>query len=158
MLTFVSCTHFKERSPEAIQTVIAPEATPCDHDKATFRCVKFIKNYDADTVTVEIPNVHPLLGEKISVRVAGIDAPEIKGVKPCEKDAARTAQRLIESLLKNAKQIDLNHVGRDKYFRILADISADGKSVKETLLKNKLAYEYDGGTKPPIDWCRFTKR
>lgn len=90
----------------------------------------------------------------ISVRVSGIDAPELKGTKPCEKDAARAAQRLIESLLKNAKRIDLTNVGRDKYFRILADVTADGQSIKAVLLKNKLAYEYDGGTKPAdFDWC-----
>jgi hypothetical protein len=28
-----------------------------------------IRNYDADTITFDIPNVHPLIGDKISVRV-----------------------------------------------------------------------------------------
>jgi micrococcal nuclease len=131
----------------------AAETNNCQHDKDTFRCVKFIKNYDADTITVNIPNVHPLIGEKVSVRVLGIDSPEIKGKNKCEKDKARIAQRLVENLLKNAKHIELQNVQRDKYFRILADVVADGKSIKDLVIKNHLAYKYEGGTKINVDWC-----
>lgn len=125
----------------------------CTHDANTFRCVKYIKNYDADTVTVKIPGVHPLIGEKISVRVAGIDTPEIKTKDLCEKQAGRTAQRLIENIMKSGKRIDLANVERDKYFRILADVVVDGRNLKDILLKNQLAYSYDGGTKKSMDWC-----
>lgn len=130
----------------------------CQHDAKTFRCVEYVKNYDADTVTFNIKGVHPLIGEKISVRVNGIDTPEIKGHQPCEKDAARTAQRLVQSLLKNAKIINLENVNRDKYFRVLANIVIDGQSLTETLLKNKVAYPYHGGTKQTVNWCEFGKR
>lgn len=126
----------------------------CTHDDHTFRCVKFLKNYDGDTLTFDIPNVHALIGKKISVRVAHLDTPEIRGKLPCEKEAARVAQRLIENLLKNAKRIDLTNIDRDKYFRILADVIVDGRSVKDLLLKNNLAYAYEGGTKLRIDWCK----
>lgn len=126
----------------------------CKHEDAAFRCVKYIKNYDADTITVDIPNVHPLIGRRISVRVRHIDTPEIKGKLPCEKEAARTAKKLIENLLKNAKRIDLENVDKDKYFRILADVVVDGKSLKNLLLKNNLAYAYEGGTKEKTNWCR----
>lgn len=128
-------------------------AASCEHTPTSFHCVKYIKNYDADTITVSISAVHPLLGEKVSVRVKGIDAPEIKGKLPCEKEQARTAQRLIENLLQRAKRIDLQNVERDKYFRILADVIIDGQDVKQILLKNKLAYGYEGGTKLKKDWC-----
>lgn len=125
----------------------------CKHDDTTFRCVKFIKNYDADTITFDIPDVHPLIGKKMSVRVRHIDAPEIKGKLPCEKDASRTAQRLVENLLKKAKRIDLIHVAKDKYFRILADVVIDGQDLKGVLIKNHLAYGYEGGTKQKVNWC-----
>lgn len=138
-------------------TQVALATESCQHDRTTFRCVKYLKNYDADTITVEIPGVHPLIGEKISVRVLGVDTPEVKGKLPCEKDAARTAKKLVESLLKNAKRIDLTEVGRDKYFRVLANVVVDGKSIKDLLFKNKLAYEYDGGTKEKVNWCAFQK-
>ncbi len=132
---------------------VAHAEEACTHDDHTFRCVKYIKNYDGDTLTFDIPNVHPLLGRKISIRVAHLDTPEMKGKQPCEKDAARTAQRLIEHLLKNAKRIDLQNVERDKYFRILADVIVDGRNINDLLLKNNLAYAYEGGTKKKINWC-----
>ena len=126
---------------------------PCEHDPKTFRCVKYIRNYDADTITFNIPNVHPLIGKHISVRVRHVDTPEIKGKLPCEKDAARTAKKLTENILKNAKRIDLENVDKDKYFRILANVVVDGKSLKDTLLKNNLAYAYEGKTKQKLNWC-----
>lgn len=127
----------------------------CAHDANTFRCVKYVRNYDADTITFNIPNVHPLIGKNISVRVRHVDTPEIKGKLPCEKDAARTAKRLIENLLKNGKRIDLENIDKDKYFRILADVKVDGKDLGSLLLKNHLAYRYEGATKQKTDWCRM---
>ncbi len=133
-------------------------ATTCSHDATNFRCVKVLKNYDGDTITVNIPNIHPLLGQKVSVRVRGIDTAEVRGKAPCEKDAARTARNLVESLTKNAKVVDLENVARDKYFRILADVKIDGKSIKDILIKNQLAVTYDGGTKKKVDWCEYLRK
>ncbi len=128
----------------------------CSHTSTEFRCVKYVRNYDADTITFDIPNVHPLIGKSISVRVRHIDTPEIRGKLPCEKDAARTAKRLIENQLKLAKRIDLTDVAKDKYFRILANVIVDGRSIKDVLMKNNLAYAYEGGTKQTLDWCKRT--
>lgn len=130
-------------------------AQNCSHDAQTFRCVKYVRNYDGDTVTVDIPNVHPLIGKKVGVRVLGIDTPEKNGKKPCEKARARDAQRLVENLMKNAKNIELRKIDRDKYFRVLAEVWADDQSIGDVLIKNRLAYAYDGGRKPAsTDWCR----
>ncbi len=129
-------------------------ASDCAHDSKTFRCVQYVKNYDGDTVTVKIPGVHPLIGDNISVRITGIDTPEKTGKKPCEKERARDAQRFVANQLKNAKSIELRQVGRDKYFRILAEVWADGQNVGDLLIKNKLALPYDGGRKPAgTNWC-----
>lgn len=132
-------------------------ANSCEHSDTKFNCVKYLKNYDADTITFSIPGVHPLIGQKISVRVHGIDTPEKKGKGACEKEVARIAQALVESLMKNAKVISLSNVGRDKYFRILADVEFDGKNLKEILLKNNLAYPYFGATKEKRNWCSVVK-
>ena len=131
-----------------------PIVTECTHTDKIFRCVKFQKNYDGDTLTVDIPGVHPLLGRNISVRVAGLDTPEVKTKDVCEKGAGRAAKNLVASLVKPAKNIELHNAERDKYFRILADVIVDGKSLKDILLKNQLAYVYDGGTKSKVDWCK----
>lgn len=129
----------------------------CIHDKDTFRCVKYVRNYDADTITFNVPGVHPIIGEKINVRVSGVDTPEVKTKFACEKQKARDAKRLVENLLKHAKRIDLTGVSRDKYFRINADVVIDGKSLSSYLLKNGLAYSYDGGTKKKVDWCKSNR-
>jgi micrococcal nuclease len=133
-------------------------ASSCVHDNTNFRCVKVLKNYDGDTITVNIPGVHPLLGEKVSVRIRGIDTAEVKGKAPCEKDAARVARNLVESLTKNAKVVHLENIERDKYFRVLADVVADGKSIKDILIKNQLAVNYEGGTKQKVNWCESLRK
>ncbi len=129
----------------------------CNHDKSTFRCVKYLKNYDADTITFKIENVHPLIGEKINIRVKGVDTPEIRTKNSCEKSKARNAKKLVENLLKNANKIDLENIERGKYFRIVADVMIDGKSLTDYLLKNGLAYAYDGGTKKKMNWCQSNR-
>ncbi len=129
----------------------------CRHDDTSFRCVEYIKNYDADTITVQIPGVHPLLGHRISVRVAGVDSAEMKADNPCEKSAARFAKDFVTSVLMNAKRIDLINIDRDKYFRVLAEVIVDGKSLSQLLIAQNLAYQYDGGQKQKPDWCSFIR-
>ena len=131
---------------------------PCTHDEKSLRCVQYIKNYDGDTVTFNIPRVHPLIGKKINIRVFGVDTPEIKSKSKCEKQKAEEAKKFVHHLLKKAKRIDLEKVKRGKYFRIVADIRFDGKSLTEYLLKSRLAYPYIGGTKLKRDWCKITQK
>lgn len=139
-------------------TLIIPSAmssqSECGHSSNAFRCVKYVKNYDADTITFNIPNVHPLFGKKISIRVLGVDTPEMRTKNKCEKEKAKNAKKLVRSILKHAKRIDLINLKRGKYFRVVADVIIDGKSLTHYLLKNGLAYSYDGGKKRKIDWCK----
>ena len=127
----------------------------CDHGDKSLRCVEYKWNYDGDTVTVNIPDVHQLIGEHIMIRVAGIDAAEMKTNDSCEKRMAIRAQKEVERVLKRAKRIELRNVERGKYFRIVADVYVNGRSLARYLLKKKLAIEYDGGYKPDIDWCNW---
>jgi len=55
-------------------------------------------------------------------------------------------------MLRNAKTIELRNMQRGKYFRIVADVYADGQSVGEGLVREGLAVVYDGGKKIK-DWC-----
>lgn len=137
---------------------VAGNSKSCNHDDSTFRCIQVIKNYDGDTITVNIPNVPALIGKNISVRVFGIDTPEVKTKNNCEKEAGRIARNLVASTLRNAQIVELHNVQRDKYFRILADVIVDGRSLKDILLKNNLAYAYDGGTKKHLDWCKVLRQ
>jgi endonuclease YncB( thermonuclease family) len=108
--------------------------------------------YDGDTCTVSLPeNIPALFGDHITVRLAGIDTPEIKGMCDEEKALARKAQELTQKLMVQASKIELAEPKRDKYFRILARVMADGQEVAQELVKAGLAVPYDGGTKKR--WC-----
>jgi micrococcal nuclease len=126
-----------------------------DHIYGAFNNVQYVSNYDGDTITVDIPDVPGVIGDKIMVRIRGIDTPELRGKCQAEKTKARTAKRLVKAELRNAENIDLKRVGRGKYFRLIADVKYDGKDLGQILIKNGLAVEYDGGTKKK-DWCRNT--
>lgn len=126
----------------------------CQHSDTIFRCLTYLDNYDGDTVTVHIPNTHPLFGHAIKVRLIGIDTPEIKGSSPCEKEKAFYAKKYVKSLLEKAEEIELRSPARDKYFRVLGDLWFDGRSLKDLLLEKKLAIPYDGGRKPNYNWCQ----
>ena len=134
------------------------ERENCRHSRKHFRCVEYVKNYDGDTITVNIPNVHPLIGRSIKVRVKNIDTPEIKTNNACEKGKALTAQKEVEHLLQKARTIHLRNVSRGKYFRILADVTADGVSIGQYLLQKGLAAPYRGGKKQKINWCNSLPR
>jgi endonuclease YncB( thermonuclease family) len=119
----------------------------------SFHGVRVNRVYDGDTVIVTLPGVTPFFGKNIGVRLRGIDAPEISA-KGCERQLALRSRDRVKSLLAGAKKVDLLEVGKDKYFRILADVQADGKSVSRILLQENLARPYDGGTKLKGGWCK----
>lgn len=108
--------------------------------------------YDGDTFYVTIKGWPPIIGSHISVRVKGIDTPEIKGQCTKEIQQARKAKQFTVSFLRNAKSIQLKNMTRDKYFRINADVYADNKNLAEALMDNGLAVEYKGKKKQ--NWCR----
>jgi micrococcal nuclease len=120
--------------------------------------VSFVKNYDGDTITVNIPGQHPVFGNEISVRIKGIDTPEIRSKSSCEMEKSRIAKRLVGERLEAAKSIHLKDVSRVKYFRVVADVIADGESLGELLINQGLAVGYDGGRKPATDWCSSLNR
>ena len=118
----------------------------------TFLVVFFLSWYDGDTCKVDIPGWHPVVGESIPVRIAGIDAPEIRGQCEREKQHARLVQRIVESQLRKAKQVQLKNVRRGKYFRLVGDLYADGNNIAEGLLKRGLVNPYDGKSARK-SWC-----
>ena len=81
-----------------------------------------IKVYDGDSITIaaHLPIENsPLF--RFSVRLNGIDTPEIKGKNEDEKAAAKEA---ISNLILH-KEVILKNVGTEKYGRILADVYLD---------------------------------
>ena len=108
--------------------------------------------YDADTFRADIEGWPDIIGKRVSVRVLGVDAPELKGKCKSEKIAARKAKQHTVELLRGGKVIELRNMQRGKYFRILADVYVDGNSLDDSLISNKLAREYHGGDRR-MGWC-----
>lgn len=78
--------------------------------------------FDADTFRVNIKDVSPIIGQRMPVRVLGVDAPEIRGKCQAEKVKARLAKQFTVEQLRSAKTIELRNVRRGKYFRLLANV------------------------------------
>lgn len=100
--------------------------------------------YDGDTFRVMIAGWPPLAGDSISVRVAGIDTPELRGTRGRERDLARKARLFTQNRLQRASTVTLRNMRRDKYFRILATVYVDSLSLGDELIRVGLAREYHG--------------
>lgn len=129
------------------------EKTDCKNGVNSFRCVQFVRNYDGDTIRFNLQNIHVFFGHNIPVRVKGVDAPEMRSKDACQRDKAHLAAAVIEKTLRAAKVINLLNASPDKYFRVDADVIADGQNLAKLLLDEGLAVSYDGGTKSKVDWC-----
>ena len=86
---------------------------------------QIVEVYDGDTFKIDLPSQHPLFGDDISVRVLGIDTPELKGSSDEVKALAYKAKNRTQELLSDAKTIELKNPQRDKYFRVLAEVWID---------------------------------
>ena len=128
-------------------------ALSCVHTQKDFNCVQYVKNHDGDTITFNIKGVPDLIGKAITVRVYGIDTPEVNTKNKCEKERGKEAQFVVQKMMLNSKRIDLVNVQRDKYFRILAEVKVDGVFLKDVMIQKHLAYPYFGDTKRKINWC-----
>jgi len=119
---------------------------------------RVIKVYDADTITIasKLPyDASPMY--RLSVRLNGIDTPEIKGkgVSDEEKEAAKVARDFVSNLVLN-KFVRLENIQSEKYGRILADVFIGNIHLNELLVKERYAVEYDGGTKKkPESWTKY---
>jgi endonuclease YncB( thermonuclease family) len=132
------------------------EANPCIEDlpKSYGHVVvdAIVGVYDGDTFTVRIEEWPPIIGEAISVRVSGVDTPEIRGQCPAEKRLAKKARAFTRDVVTGARQVELRNLRRDKYFRLLADVCVDGRALSTWLVEEGLGYPYEGDTKR--SWCK----
>ena len=114
---------------------------------------KVIKVYDGDTITVasKLPFIDSPI-YRFSVRLAGIDSPEIKGQSLTEKTLAIKSRDALHKLI-FGKIIELKNCGKEKYGRLLADIYYNNIHVNQWMINKKLAVVYDGGKKiRPTHW------
>ncbi len=107
--------------------------------------------YDGDTFRANIKGYPAIVGEHMSIRINGIDTPELRGKCDKEKQLARKAKQFTVEHLRGAKSITLKNIKRGKYFRLIADVYVDGISLGEQLIIKGHAVKYSGKTKR--NWC-----
>jgi endonuclease YncB( thermonuclease family) len=115
-----------------------------------------VKVYDGDTITIvsKLPYPDSPL-YKFSVRLNGIDCPEIKGKDKSEKECAQLAKQEMTDLVLN-KVVTLKNIDTEKYGRILADVYIDDLHINKHMIDKRLAVIYDGGTKfYPKNWMEY---
>lgn len=114
---------------------------------------KVVKIYDGDTITIaaKLPNTEgPIY--RFSVRLNGIDTPEVKGKSVAERDLAKQAKGALQELL-YGKIVELRNVANEKYGRILADVYVGDVHVNQWMIAENFAVSYDGGKKQrPDNW------
>lgn len=167
---FSNSTAVNENDIKNEQNFISLETLKCLHmnmeylDKINYNntvpfvppisCGKVVKVYDGDTFTLasKLPNDKDGPIYRFSVRLDGIDAPEMKGKTTVEKELAKTSRYALAALIMN-KMVTLKNVSVEKYGRILADVYVGNILVNEYMLDNNYAVKYDGGTKKrPDEW------
>ena len=116
-------------------------------DGEMFRDVSVASVYDGDTFKINLNCSLAIYCEKVPVRVRGVDCPEIKGKTEKEKRLAQKAKAFTKDFLERGP-VTLTDCGRDKYFRLLCDVTnGEDKDLAEELIRHKLGYAYNGGKK-----------
>ncbi len=114
--------------------------------------------YDGDTITIasmlNINNTDELY--RFSIRLKGIDTPEMRAKTAHEKDLAILARDALSKRI-YGQIIQLKNVTHDKYgTRYIADVYLKDEHINAYMLENKYAVPYDGKTKKN-DWSDVLK-
>ena len=106
--------------------------------------------YDGDTFKVEAM-IWPGQVWRGSVRVVGVDTPEIRGKCISEKAGALRARDFVRAII--GQEVTLIGVANGLYAgRVIAKVQlSDGSDLAEVLIKKGLGRSYDGGTRQ--GWC-----
>ena len=118
---------------------------------------RVIKVYDGDTITIasKVPGLRNSPIYKFSVRLNGIDTPEIKGKNEDEKAVAQKARDALSARIMG-KDIFLKNVQTEKYGRLLCEIYLDKENLNQWMINQRYALAYDGGTKViPKSWTKY---
>ncbi|PRX11403.1 UNVERIFIED_ORG: endonuclease YncB(thermonuclease family) [Martelella mediterranea] len=107
-----------------------------------------VRVIDGDTIVVA---ARPWPGQIVetSVRIRGVDTPELRSSCDAERQAASIARDYVVSLLHEGDTVQLRQIAGDKYFgRVVADVALpDARDLSHLLLAGGFAVSYDGGRK-----------
>lgn len=115
---------------------------------------KVTRAVDGDTVEVQVNWLPVELGDKLKIRIYGVDTPE-KGARakcPAEAQLGLAATNFTKKFI-TGKPISIEIKEWDKFGgRVLGDVIVNGKSLRNELIKNGFAREYFGDAKK--SWCQ----
>jgi len=140
--------------PESIRLPKNLEPKSLDAFVPPINSGRVIKVYDGDTITIasKVPGLLNSPIYKFSVRLNGIDTPEIKGKNEDEKEIAQKARDALSSRI-IGKDIFLKNVQTEKYGRLLCEIYLEKENINQWMIQQRYALSYDGGTKViPKSW------
>ncbi len=136
-------------------TQLEEDATKLSRFVPTILRNKVIKVYDGDTITIAAKVAGYSGTYKFSVRLLGIDCPEMRGSCESEKLIATKARDYVASLAMG-KEVTLENTSYDKYGRLLSRVKIGKVDIADSLISQRMAVPYDGGTKKsPSDWAEY---
>lgn len=106
---------------------------------------RLLRVIDGDTFRCDIDEHSAIAGKNISIRLRGINTPELRSRNPEERKSANLEKQRLSDLLNNARIIELRNIDRDKYFRIDADVYIDGIDILTKLNPDFLTPKAKGG-------------
>lgn len=113
---------------------------------------------DGDTFRATINDWPPIIGERIPIRIADIDAPERRSrcdtetEKQRERELAADARIYLVERLRGAEVIELRNIRRGSFFRIIAEVWVDGENVGDDMLAAGHAIPFRAGQGGRA-WC-----
>jgi endonuclease YncB( thermonuclease family) len=116
---------------------------------------EIVRVIDGDTFVVDA-HVWPGHRVRVSVRLRGIDAPEIRTRCAAEKEAGLKARDALERMI-GSGPVAISNIGGGKFYgRVLADARTQhGEDIGLRLLEMGLARPYDGGRRE--QYCASNK-
>lgn len=106
---------------------------------------RLLRIIDGDTFACDINEHSAIAGKNISIRLRGINTPELRSKDSEERKSAILEKQRLSDLLTNALVIELRNIDRDKYFRIDADVYIDGIDILTKLNPDFLTPKAKGG-------------
>ena len=93
---------------------------------------------DGDTFRCDIPGWPEIVGRNIPVRLAGINTPEKNDRSRLERISELMARRHLIGLLE-FRTVTLRRLRRGHYFRLVAEVYADGRHINRAMVEDRMA-------------------
>jgi hypothetical protein len=119
--------------------------------------VEYVKNDTADVITVTIPDVPPVLGKRVKVRLDRVRVAPMRPQEPCARVMAVKARNFVKQSILSSDFIHLRDVVRDRTFGFVANIETRDGVLNQLLLQKGLAVDHAMFRGKKVNWCTAHK-